>query len=738
MSRDVAPVWAALALTHLGLGWYFGFHAPQAYIASWLLVGLAVLPAWRVTRTLFLWTGLADAIIRASVLTFAAIVLAGLTLGGLGLLSTLPFVTMFAAGCAASFALAAPRALPQVSMPRIPIPIASVVIPLLAFIVVVGLVQSPLTLYDSVSYHLVFPARWLQEHRLSIVPTPFSDPAQAYQPGNGELFFLWLMLPFHGDVAARLGQLPFLLLSGVALYAVARRCGARAGHAAYAPLFFLLARPVVEQAAGADVDLICAAMFLTSIHLGIVALQTDARRDWSLWGISLGLYLGSKYLALIYVVVLLVLPLLRGPRPKALWAIPGVVTLGLPWYARNWVVAGSPIYPSSLKVLGLTIARGAFAREAMNNSVFHVTSVRLLPAILAHAFGTAAFLVWLPLLCLAAGAVAARRRWWPAGYVLLVPVVMIPLAWFGIPDNADSRFLLPAVALAMVPLTFPFGSNSRWNAVLHALYLTGAAWLVVGTHRQIAMPLPWFMGGWLGLDGIVSREALPLFAAGAVVTACLAYAASRRPAHAAPLLTAAFGAGCVVLAIGARTSYVRDGSSLLSLSPTYIRAGTIAGWDWVHGHVDHAVIANTGNNVPYPLFDEHLSNRVYYVNIDRHAAWQFHDYARARRNESTPGTPDALARASGQLMPVTGASGGGASRPRYERREGFRDAWVQNLRAAGVTHLFVTVLSAYEIDYVWHNGGGFPIEDEWARTDSRAFRLIYENGQVRIYALSLP
>jgi len=48
-------------------------------------------------------------------------------------------------------------------------------------IVVVGLVQSPMTLYDSVSYHLVFPARWLQEHRLSIVQTPFSDLAQAYQ-----------------------------------------------------------------------------------------------------------------------------------------------------------------------------------------------------------------------------------------------------------------------------------------------------------------------------------------------------------------------------------------------------------------------------------------------------------------------------------------------------------------------------------------------------------------------------
>jgi len=38
-----------------------------------------------------------------------------------------------------------------------------VLVPILAFVVAAGLLQSPLTLYDSLSYHLFFPARWLQE-----------------------------------------------------------------------------------------------------------------------------------------------------------------------------------------------------------------------------------------------------------------------------------------------------------------------------------------------------------------------------------------------------------------------------------------------------------------------------------------------------------------------------------------------------------------------------------------------
>jgi hypothetical protein len=172
---------------------------------------------------------------------------------------------------------------------------------------------------------------------------------------------------------------------------------------------------------------------------------------------------------------------------------------------------------------------------------------------------------------------------------------------------------------------------------------------------------------------------------------------------------------------------------LLALSPTYIRAGTLAGWEWLRQNVEHATIANTGNNVPYPLFGAQLSNSVVYVNIDRHADWRFHDYAKIRsRLPDVP--PGALARPSGQLMPLLGRVPD-ASRPRYERWEGSSDAWLQNLRKAGATHVFVTTLSAYEIGDQTHNDGGYPIEDDWARADPRTFVLVYENNSARIYRL---
>jgi hypothetical protein len=161
-------------------------------------------------------------------------------------------------------------------------------------------------------------------------------------------------------------------------------------------------------------------------------------------------------------------------------------------------------------------------------------------------------------------------------------------------------------------------------------------------------------------------------------------------------------------------------------------------WRWTSAHLDHATIAYTGNNVPYPLFGEQLTNRVYYVNIDRHASWGFHDYARAhsRPGVTEPSAP--LAHASGELMPASANPREEAPRPRYERREGYREAWVQNLRSRGVDRLFVSALSVYEIDDVWHNDRGFPIEDEWAKADPLSFRLVYENLQIRIYALARP
>src|SRR5262249_5493517 len=476
----VALTLGTLALATVALGWHLGFRSPAAYLIFWILSGCAVVTAVRVVRSLFPWRGLADLTLRCAVVAFALIVASGFALGVARLLGPLYYLAIGVAALAGSLLLRARTRRSAIDSGNAPAYLAVVLVPIFAFIVATGLRESPQTLYDSLSYHLLFPARWLQEHRLFLIATPFSDDAQAYAPANGELFFLWLMAPFHGDLAARVGQLPFYLLIAVALYALCRRLGAMPARAAYVPAFFLLARPIVEQAVGADVDLVCWAMFLTSLYIGLVALDTNDPRDWALWGVTAGLYFGTKYVSLVYSPLVLVVPLLSGFRRQALWALPGLLAFAAPWYLRNWIVAGSPIYPSSITVAGVTIAQGAFTRAAMNASVFHTTDPKLLPVMLAHAFGTPLFLIWPPFAAIGAWAMRSATPRRDALLILAAPVAMVPLYWFGVPDNIDSRFLLPAAMLALVPFAFVFRANRAWNASMHVLLAAALLWLIVG------------------------------------------------------------------------------------------------------------------------------------------------------------------------------------------------------------------------------------------------------------------
>ncbi|HWW82260.1 MAG TPA: glycosyltransferase family 39 protein, partial [Vicinamibacterales bacterium] len=452
-----------LTLMLSAIGWQLGYREGSAYLAFWVSITSVLLAATRLAFSMRPWRGPADGVIRVAIITVAMIVACGLTLGAAGIISRGSYVIAMLLLFAGSRLLPAPQwpksLLPQ---PRL-LPIAAgSTAALLTFAIAYAMTHAPLTLYDSLSYHLLFPARWLQEGRLSIVPTPFSAPSQAYSPGNGELFFLWLMAPFHGDFLARVGQLPFCLLCMTTIYALARRLGARPVHAFYPAALFLFGRMILDQAVGADVDLVCAATFMTSLYCGIEAIDSRDRQDWILFGISLGLYWGSKYLALVYTPVFVFLLLARGvrkaPLVPLLWAVPGVVVFALPWYLRNWIVAGSPLYPASLQVAGLTLARGAFSRAAMMNSVFHTDDVRLFPVMLAHLFGPSLFVVWVPLAFI--GAIAmVRKPWWPGGWLWLVPFSMMPLYWFGFPVNVDSRFLMPAVGPALVPIALLFGRD---------------------------------------------------------------------------------------------------------------------------------------------------------------------------------------------------------------------------------------------------------------------------------------
>jgi hypothetical protein len=746
MTPSRARVWqiavpaGVVCTSEVILGRFFGFSSLGDHLVWWALAGSLLVASLRVAAWLSPTRASADVAVRAGVVAFGLVVLWGLLLGSAHLLGRPWYV---AAGVLTGLAVVLtrwPRSdLPSEGQTRLPVVLVAVMVAMGAFVVGTGIGHSPWLAYDSLSYHLFFPARWLQAQHLFVIPTPFSDEAQAYQPVNGELWFLFLMVPFHGDLLARIGQFPFYMLAAVSAYALARRLGVTAAHAMYAPALLSIAPVVVDQAVGANVDLIFAAMFLASLCLGIDAAERNTRRDWALWGVAVGLFLGTKYLALVYLPAALLVPFVRRVRRRALWAVPGVVAFGAVWYVRNWVLAGSPTYPASLSLAGIAIGHGAYSRHAMLQSYAHATSVRLLVVSLVHAFGTPFFFVAGPGAVIALLAVAARRAWWPAACVVLTTVASVLLCWIGLGDNTDSRFLLPATGLTVSLLPLSFG-RQRWaNAVLHGLYTVGIVWVLVGRDLVLPISVPWYMQDWLSLHGVVSRSFLVRFGLLALGTAGIWSLLSKR-GWAVPAAGVVLAAGGVTLAIGAETWCVPSRCDFLQITPSYVRQDFVYGARWVAANVSGTAVAYTGINLPYPLSGTHLVDVVHYVNIDDHAEWRFHDYARWFSRQPSSRTADApLARGSGLLAPATERDGRlDALRPRFERMYGDRGAWERNLKARQIGYVFVSRLDPYEIDYVWHTAQGFPIEDEWARTDPAGFRLVYENPGVRVYMVTTP
>lgn len=716
------------------VGWRAGYREPTAYLEWSVAAALTLCAASAIVARGWPADRGAGLFIRTAVVATAIVVACTGALGAAGRLAIGPVLAVQGFMCGAALMLGVRLNTSATSAPRLPPAAVAIVGTGLAFALAFGATHAPFTLYDSLSYHLFFAGRWVQDHALTVIPTPFSDEAQAYAPANGELVFAWLMLPFHGDLVARLGQFPFGMLGAAAVYALARRGGAPVEQAAYPAAFFLLSRPIVEQMVGANVDLICAALFAASLWLAIAAIDHDRWFDWALLGIALGLYGGSKYLALVYTPVLALVVCARGLRRRMLWALPGIAAFALPWYLRNWAIAGSPIYPASLAIAGVTIARGAFTRAAMLNTIFHTTDIHLLPAMAAHAFGPALFVVWLPL-AVPGWMAMVRRGWWPTGVLALIPIAMVPLYWFGFPVNVDSRFLMPAIGPALLPLAFVFPLQRRARAALHALYAAGLAWLVIGVRAKLPGHTPWFMDGWLSLSGLIDPMYLGRAAACATGVAVL-WMTVRRSPRALTALSAAVAAIAVALASEVPVSCAPGTYAYLDATPTYIRGGYADAWRWIADNVRGSTIAYTGVNLPYPLSGDRLANRVVYANIDGRARWRFHDYDRAYRAGRFAPTPPFLARSSGELMPVADRSGprDDAVRPRYERMQGIRDAWVFNLETVQAGYVFVATLSAYEIDYVWHNERSFPIEDEWAQADPTRFHLVFSNPDVHLYA----
>ena len=603
------------------------------------------------------------------------------------------------------------RPLPSAPWPVIALAMCSWT--LLAGSLAARLVQ-PTVEYDELTYHLHFPAQWLNAGRIFLIDVPFGGAAPAYAPANGELWLTWLMAPFRGwagplgsfklcgvDALARVGQFPFFVLAVLSLLVMGRELGARTG-AMYLPGALLSFSPwVLREAATAGVDLVMAGCLLAALALAMVYRRDGRRAIAASCGLALGLAVGAKAVVLAYSIVVVpavLICLLSRRDAKAVGAWLGaVVVFGSPWYLRNLIVAGNPLFP-----IQFLFFRGAFVRRALDASPFHVPDFASALAVSAQAIGF--WLVPLGVGGLITALVLARKNRAWLGVAWIAPAAVV-WHFLSVPYSSQDRFLMWAVALSLLPFgCWPMSRRGQFALLLllPSLFLT--LWGPGRGFRVGALPVSGrgtFLhdGWWIAL----------------LVLAFVAVAwffARRLKASPAWRATMVFCAGIVpALVIAQPRSGVFVETGLHAITNFPFR-GYVEVWKR-----HPSVVAYAGRNVPYYLAGRDGRTRVLSMNTDGQTSMLLHDYV------------NDLALV-GKLDQSQEEADWRGHHPDFAH---WRNALLEN----DVQLLFLEPLPAMTKTYMFHDAEGFSIERQWAREHPETFALLNADAAYELYELRL-
>ncbi len=222
-------------------------------------------------------------------------------------------------------------------------------------VIMFGLVTLP-TDWDTLAYHLPLIDHWVRSGNLSDTDTAFW-----YVPGNFELLGYFFSGAFSGDFWAPLSNTPVIALLAVATIALCRELGLHRSTASWV-CFGAVTNPIVlRQAWTLENDVAVAALFIAATLFGVRAIKTGKFASLILCGIAIGLLAGVKYYAIAYVAVVSVTVTLLmmaayglrcGCRALIAFGLGIAVFAGF-WYARNFIISGTPLFPKGVALLGL-------------------------------------------------------------------------------------------------------------------------------------------------------------------------------------------------------------------------------------------------------------------------------------------------------------------------------------------------------------------------------------------------
>jgi hypothetical protein len=243
---------------------------------------------------------------------------------------------------------------PSLAFPKGPAALFPLALAAAVFLSLVGVLAPSDTLdWDSLAYHLAVPKMWLNDGRIHFV----SFIHHSNFPFSIDNLYIW-GLAWGGQHGAKAFSLFFLIFGLMALFGIARQ--RYSGNAGWWSALAFAAIPAVIWISGtAYIDVSNGLFAGLGILFAAWFVDEPEERKWAwLSAVCLGFAAGSKYTGLqtIFAVGLVVLAYgfaKKGPKPASAFLIwLAALALASPWYVKNVVNTGNPVYPFFSSVLG--------------------------------------------------------------------------------------------------------------------------------------------------------------------------------------------------------------------------------------------------------------------------------------------------------------------------------------------------------------------------------------------------
>jgi len=690
-----------------------------SFIAQAIVV---MLSSWLFTRGYFSLRSFSDSILVAFILLFAQVVLVELALGILG---QFYFLNVFIAHLLIlilAFLSYRNKKIPYLSKPSIEVFMKSKLIlfafsVFLAFFLVKGylnLINPPIS-PDSLQGHLAFPATWIMhgnlDNRLCIFgATPILHPgslettAGTYYPINAQLFFAWLMLPLKNAFLADMGEAPFYIIGIIAVYSILRRYNVEKTLALLSGFLWVLIPNIFKQLRTASqVDVICAVLFLLVFYTLLLLKQNFTLRNSLFFGISVGLFIGTKIINLVWLVALV--PLIcymfyQGARTaraflgRILSCLGIIVLCGILFggymYIKNFILLGNPFFPVELKIFGKIIFKGLIDNATYAVKIAPGDGFNFMRIVFREGLGLQFLFFVLPgtFIPLFFCQYLKKKKYLSGEYMLIFVTPLIMFILYSIYINIFVvRYIFPYVSLGLLTAIIfvtRFPAGNKYLAVASFISIIVASFELASRYELVTSILLYLI---IFICLVVYKEKIIAF--------------YKSEGFSRFMLVSLFLMFSFLIYFNHKYNqeefdrypkiFSRKEAWQTDIGKAWKRLNELTGAG--------SRVAYTGRQEVYPFFGTKLKNEVKYISINAKEASPYNK-------------PDGL----------------------YRQIKDF-SAWENNLKKEKIEYLFIAL--PFAINRESEDPNKFPIEDEWAVGHPGDFQLVFSNSLAHIYKVSL-